>query len=73
MTTASSKVPHADFAEGFKVGFQTVQGVNNSLPAVPAEPATPGAMTPFLMGVRAGIKAAKGELIKHTNVGVPLI
>lgn len=73
MTTVSNKVPHADFAEGFKVGFQTVQGTNNPIPGVPGEPGTPGDMTPFLMGVRAGIKAAQGELIKHTSAGVPLI
>ncbi|MDP4006904.1 hypothetical protein [Methylobacterium sp. NEAU K] len=72
MTTASDKVPHDDFSEGFKIGFQTVQGVNNTIPAVPGEPGIPGGMTPFLMGVRAGIKAGKGTLAKQTNAGPPL-
>jgi hypothetical protein len=70
--TASDRVPHDDFTEGFKVGFQTVQGINNTIPTVPTEPATPGAMTPFLMGGRAGIKAAKGTLTKQTNAGPPI-
>lgn len=69
MTTASDRIPHNDFAEGFKVGFQAVQGTANTIPGIPEEPDAPSNLTPFLMGVRLGIQAAMGTLTTQTSAG----
>lgn len=58
----SSKVPHDDFAEGFKVGFQLFRGTAIGIPGAPGGPAAPANTTPFLLGIREGIKAAGGKL-----------
>lgn len=68
----SDKVPHDNFAEGFLVGFQVVQGTNNPAPAAPGEPGIPAGLSPFLMGVRVGIQAAMGTLTKQTSAGPPI-
>lgn len=58
----SDKIPHDDFAEGFKVGYQSVKGATAALPFTPSSPLVPLGMTPFLLGVQAGIKAAGGKM-----------
>jgi hypothetical protein len=58
----SSRVPHADFREGFDVGFQLIQGAAVEPPAAPREPDEVADTTRFLLGVRAGIAAAGGKL-----------
>ncbi len=55
---AKGDVPHDDFRSGFVVGFQAIRGTSSAIPAIPAKPATNGNMTPFLMGVRAGLEKA---------------
>ena len=60
--TVSSCVPHADFREGFAVGFQLIQGTAVVPPAAPAEPDAVVDTTRFLLGIRAGIEAAGGKL-----------
>jgi hypothetical protein len=64
LSVRSLKVPHENFAEGFIVGFQLVQGVDAEAPEVPARPATPRGMSPFLLGVRMGIQAAGAEIYR---------
>jgi hypothetical protein len=59
---ATSKVPHNDFAEGFIVGYQLIRGINASTPGRPSQPSTSGSSTPFLDGIKAGIKAAGATL-----------
>ena len=59
---ASDMIPHDDFAEGFKVGYQLIRGINAAVPGVPGAPGTLGNTTRFLLGIRAGIKAAGGTL-----------
>ena len=59
---ASKNVPHADFAECYKVGFQLIRGIAVGTPAAPAGPAAPGDTTRFLMGIRQGIKDAGRKL-----------
>lgn len=54
----SDRIPHNDFSEGFIVGYQTVRGTTAGIPGTPGTPGTPGNLTPFLMGVRAGLRAA---------------
>lgn len=63
--TVSSRVPHADFREGFTVGFQLVRGTAVALPAAPAEPDAIVDTTRFLLGIRAGIRAAGGKLTQE--------
>jgi hypothetical protein len=58
----SNKVPHDDFAEGFKVGYQLVRGTNVAIPAIPGQLGAPANTTPFLQGIKAGIQAAGGRL-----------
>lgn len=57
---ASDMIPHDDFAEGFKVGYQLIRGINAAIPGIPKGPATPENTTRFLVGIRVGIKAAGG-------------
>jgi hypothetical protein len=59
---ATSKVPHNDFAEGFIVGYQLIRGINASIPGIPGVPSMSGSSTPFLDGIKVGIKAAGGTL-----------
>lgn len=47
-----------DYAAGFEAGYRAVKGSSSALPALPAQPATRAGMTPFLMGVRKGLKKA---------------
>jgi hypothetical protein len=54
----SDKVPHESFREGFIVGYQTIRGTAAGIPSIPSQPGTPGNMTPFLIGVKAGLRAA---------------
>jgi hypothetical protein len=61
----SSRVPHADFREGFTVGFQLVRGTAVAPPAASLEPDAVVDTTRFLLGIRAGIKAAGGKLIEE--------
>ena len=56
----SDKVPHGDFREVFIVGYQLIRGVNTGIPGIPGQSGTPGNTTPFLQGIRAGMKAAGG-------------
>ena len=58
----SLNIPHENFREGFIVGFQLVQGVDTEAPEVPARPAIPRGMSPFLLGVRIGIQAAGADI-----------
>lgn len=60
--TISSRVPHADFREGFTVGYQLICGTAVALPAAPAEPDAVVNTTRFLLGIRAGIELAGGKL-----------
>lgn len=59
---AQGNVPHDDYQSGFIFGFQAIAGTMRALPALPAQPATRGNMTPFLIGVRKGIERAGIEL-----------
>jgi hypothetical protein len=54
----SDKVPHESFREGFIVGYQTVRGTAAGIPGIPGASGTPGNMTPLLIGVKAGLRAA---------------
>ncbi len=59
---AKGDVPHDDYKSGYIVGFQAIKGVAPAIPATPAQPATRANMTPFLMGVRKGLKRAGVKL-----------
>jgi hypothetical protein len=59
------KIPHDDYKTGFIVGYQAIVGTNALLPLLPLQPLTSLGMTPFLMGVRAGIESAGIELGDH--------
>ncbi len=61
---AKGEVPHDDYRSGFQIGYQAVRGTAVAVPAIPARPATIAGCTPFLMGVRAGIKAAGGTVTR---------
>lgn len=58
----SSNVPRDSFREGFVVGYQLMEGIATGVPASPAGPAPHAHITLFLLGIRAGIKAAGGTL-----------
>ena len=58
----SDKVPHNDFKEGFVVGYQLIKGTAAGIPGIPGQPGTVGNSTPFLDGIKAGIRAAGGNL-----------
>lgn len=53
-------IPHNDFAAGFIVGWQTVNGRNTTIPPIPAKPGVPQSKTPFLLGVELGLEKALG-------------
>jgi hypothetical protein len=59
---AQGNVPHDDYRSGFIVGFQAVAGTLRVLPVMPVQPVTIVNYTPFLMGVREGVKAAGGSI-----------
>jgi len=59
---AQGDVPHDDYHSGFLVGFQAVAGTLPNVPVTPAQPVTTVNYTPFLMGVREGVKAAGGSV-----------
>lgn len=56
-------VPHNDFAAGVEAGFKSVKGEDERPRVMPLAPhiAVLG-MTPFLLGVRAGLELAGVEL-----------
>jgi hypothetical protein len=58
----SPNVPHDSFREGFAVGYQLIRGISVGVPATPAGPAPHGGTTSYLLGVKAGIRAAGAEL-----------
>jgi hypothetical protein len=51
----------SEFCDGFKAGYETVKGTNVWIPYCPFEGFTPYDSTPFNEGVKAGIKAARGN------------
>ncbi len=60
----SSKIPHDDYREGFIVGYQLIRGTTVAVPGN-YEPYAPYADSSyFLDGIKAGIEAAGGSLIK---------
>jgi hypothetical protein len=58
----AQEAPHNDFNAGFVVGYQLIKGMAAGIPGIPGQPGTPGSTTPFLQGVKAGIRAAGGTL-----------
>ena len=50
--------PQSTFTEGFGVGYRTVRGPEVALPELRSEPDTPYGWTPYLYGVRVGLKRA---------------
>jgi hypothetical protein len=59
----SPNVPHDSFSEGFNVGYQLIKGINAGIPGAPGGPGAHGGTTSFLLGVKAGIRAAGADLI----------
>ena len=59
----SANIPHDDFREGFIVGFQLILGTNVGVRGAPGGPGVHGATSRFLVGVKAGIRAAGGEIL----------
>lgn len=59
----SLNIPHENFREGFIVGFQLIHGINVEVPIEPRGRTLPVGTSPFLLGVKAGIRAAAGEII----------
>ena len=56
-------VPHDDFkSPSRQSGNQAIKGTSVAPPAAPAKPATVSGLTPFLMGVRAGLQSAGTRL-----------
>jgi hypothetical protein len=51
------------FRDGFEAGYRAIRGTAAGRPGVPGQPGTRGNMTPFLMGVRKGIKRALGKYL----------
>lgn len=50
------------FADGYKIGFHLVNGTNTAISACPPSPPIPANSTPYLEGIKAGIRWAGGEL-----------
>jgi hypothetical protein len=63
LTMTSDKIPHDSFREGFIVGYQLLRGIRAVIPFVPVPPDTPRNMTPFLMGIKAGLRAAGMDVV----------
>ena len=59
---ASKNMPHADLAEGYKVGSKLIRGISVATPVASAGRAAPGDTRRFLLGIRQGIKDAGGKL-----------
>ena len=59
----SDDVPHGSFREGFNVGYQLIKGINVGVPGAPGGPGAHGGTSSFLLGVKAGIRAAGGEIL----------
>ena len=62
----SENVPHRDFRAGFIVGWQLVCGTNSGIPGTPGQPGTPGTSTPFLEGIKEGLRAAGHKIAKSS-------
>jgi hypothetical protein len=63
----SLNIPHENFREGFIVGFQLIHGLKVTVTEqiVPTHLDAPTGISPFLLGVKAGIRAAGGEILGH--------
>lgn len=48
----------SEFCEGFKVGYQSIKGINSIVPLCPIAPITPINSTDYLEGIKMGIKLA---------------
>jgi hypothetical protein len=59
----SANVPHDSFREGFDVGYQLIMGIAVGIPGAPGGPGAHGGTTSFLLGVKAGTRAAGADLI----------
>jgi hypothetical protein len=59
----SLNLPHENFREGFIVGFQLIHGLKVTVPSAPVSGTPPAGMSPFLMGLKSGIRAAGGEIV----------
>ena len=59
---AQGKVPHDDYDSGFLVGFQAMVGTLPKVPPITSPFEMKEHYTPFLMGVREGIKAGGGNV-----------
>jgi len=61
----SLNIPHENFSEGFILGCQLIRGIDVAVaaPIVPTRLTVPAGMSPFLLGVIAGIRAAGGEIL----------
>ncbi len=61
----SLNIPHENFREGFILGCQLIHGIDVAVttPIVPTRLTVPAGMSPFLLGVIAGIRAAGGEIL----------
>ena len=49
---------HGSFTDGFVTGYRTVRGPGVAMPALKSEPEPPYGWTPYLYGVRQGLKRA---------------
>jgi hypothetical protein len=61
----SLNIPHENFSEGFILGCQLIHGIDVTvtIPTLPTRLTVPAGMSPFLLGVIAGIRAAGGEIL----------
>ena len=57
-----SNVPHDDFKEELIAGYQLIRGINAGILGIPGSPGVSGNMTSFLLGIKAGIRAAGAGL-----------
>lgn len=63
----SAAIPHDNFREGFIVGYQLIRGVNVGIPGAPGGPGAHGGTSRFLLGVKAGIRAAGGDILDQNR------
>jgi len=54
----NERIPYDDYVAGFIAGWQAVRGTAAAIPGIPGCPGIPGNMTPFLIGIKAGLRAA---------------
>jgi hypothetical protein len=59
--SAASK---GSFADGFEVGYRLIKGLYVGTPGMPGYSGAPAGSSAYLEGIKAGIKAAGGTLIK---------